>query len=68
MNWPPDIQHQYAADRQQRLLAEADAARLVGGGSTPARTRILRRLKRSPTRVAAAPPCPPIGTPLTESR
>ena len=69
MNWPADIQHQLALDRHQRLLGEAAAARLVGGSSTPARTRILRLLKRSTVgRAAAHHPCPPVGAPLTERR
>lgn len=64
MNWPPDQLHQFAFDRQQRLLDEAAAARLVGG--VPARTRILHLLKRSPDRREAAPPCPPVGAPFPE--
>lgn len=64
MNWPSDLHHQYAFDRQQRLLGEAAAARLVG--AAPARTRLLRLLKRSAGRPVAAPPCPPVGAPLAD--
>ena len=61
MNWHPDLHHQYALDRQQRLLTDAAATRLAG--SVPARTRILHLLRRKPE--AAAPPVR-AARPLTE--
>ena len=64
MNWPSDLHHQYALDRQQRLLGEAAAARLVR--AAPARTRIRHLLTRSSGRPDAALPCPPVGAPLTD--
>ncbi len=64
MNFHPDLHHQYALDRQQRLLADAAATRLAG--AVPARTRILHLLRRAPVRPEPAHPCPPVGAPLTE--
>ena len=64
MNWHPDLHHQYALDRQQRLLADAAATRLAG--SVPGRSRILHLLRRSPARPEAAQPCGQVGRPLTE--
>jgi hypothetical protein len=54
VNWHPDLHHQYALDRQQRLLADAAATRLAGG--VPARSRIAHLLRRRHDRPEAAPP------------
>ena len=67
MNWTPDQLHQFAHDRQQRLLGEAAAARLLNRGR-PSRTWILRLLERLPVGRTAAHPCPPVGAPLIERR
>ena len=64
MNWHTDLQHQYALDRQLRLLADAAATRLAG--AVPARTRILHLLRRSPLLTDAASPCGQLGRPLAE--
>lgn len=55
MNWHPDLHHQYAVDRRQRLLADAAATRLAG--AVPARARIAHLLRRTPVRPVAAQPC-----------
>jgi hypothetical protein len=43
MHLNPDVHHQYALDRQQRLRDEADAHRLAD--RMPTRTRIARFLR-----------------------
>ena len=67
MSWTPDQLHQFAHDRQERLLGEATAARLLDG-NRPSRTRILGLLRRLPVGRTAAHPCPPVGAPLVERR
>ena len=49
-----DLHHRYALDRQQRLLADAAAHRLVT--VTPVRTRIAGALRRTADRLDAAIP------------
>ena len=53
MNLNPDLHHQYALERQQRLRDEAAAHTLAD--HVPARTRIARLLRRAPDRPDAAP-------------
>ena len=48
MNLNPDLHHQYALERQQRLRDEAAAHTLAD--RVPARTRIARLLRRAPDR------------------
>ena len=60
-----DAHHQYALDRQQRLLADAAAHGLAD--RMPTRSRIARFLQRAADRPdAATPPCGQVGAPLVE--
>jgi hypothetical protein len=52
MHLNPDVHHQYALDRQQRLRDEAAAHRLVD--RMPTRTRVARSLRRAADRLDAA--------------
>jgi len=65
MHMNPDVHHQYALDRQQRLRDEAAAQRLAD--RMPTRTRsawFLRRATDGPDAATAAPG--PVGTALTQ--
>jgi hypothetical protein len=65
MHLNPDLHHQYALDRQQRLRDEAAAHRLVD--RAPARTRIACFLRRTADRLdAATAACGRTGKALTQ--
>ena len=65
MHLNADLHHQYALDRQQRLLGEAAAHRLAD--RMPTRTRIARFLRRAADRPdAATAPRGQVGAPLVE--
>ena len=66
MNFDPDLQHQHALDRQQRLRAQAAAHRLAD--RVPARSQIARLLRRATDRqdAATAASGPPVGKALTQ--
>jgi hypothetical protein len=65
MHLNPDVHHQYALDRQQRLRDEATAHRLAD--RMPTRTRIAQFLRRAADRPDAAPAAPgPVGKALTQ--
>jgi hypothetical protein len=65
MHLNPDVHHQYALDRQQRLRDEAAAHRLAD--RVPARTRLARFLRRATDRHDAAPAASgPVGKALTQ--
>ena len=64
MQLNPDLHDQYALDRQERLLADAAAHRLVG--VTPARSRLAGVLRRTADALDAALPCSPADCALTE--
>jgi hypothetical protein len=57
MQLNPDLHHRYALDRQERLLADATAHRLVA--PTPVRARIAGALRGAADRLDAALPCGP---------
>ena len=63
----PELHHQYARDRQERLLGDAAASRLAGSISTRGftRTRVALFLRRAADRLDAAtaasrPVCGPL--------
>ena len=65
MHLNPDVHHQYALDRQQRLRDEAAAHRLAD--RMPTRTRLAWFLRRATDRPGAATAAPgAVGTPLTQ--
>lgn len=65
MNLNPDLHHQYALDRQQRLRDEAAAHRLAE--RIPTRIRIARLLRRATDRQDAAPAASgPVGKALAQ--
>ena len=65
MNLNPDLHHQYALERQQRLRHEAAAHTLAD--RVPARTRIARLLRRAPDRPDEARAASgPVGKALTQ--
>jgi hypothetical protein len=65
MHVNPDLHHQYALDRQQRLRDESAAHRLAE--RAPARTRIALFLRRTADRFdAATAPCGHVGHALTQ--
>ena len=60
MNFDPDLHHQHALDRQQRLRAQAAAHRLAD--RAPTRTPIARFLRRA----TDPPDASRVRTPLTQ--
>ena len=65
MHLDADVHHQYALDRQQRLLGEAAAHRLAD--RMPTRSRIARFLQQAADRPdATTAPCGQVGGPLVE--
>ncbi|HWL32235.1 MAG TPA: hypothetical protein VNP89_01415 [Gaiellaceae bacterium] len=65
MHVNPDLHHQYALDRRQRLRDEAAAHRLVD--RVPPRIRIAQSLRRLANRLdAATAPCGHVGNALTQ--
>ena len=66
MHLHPDALRQINADRQQAMLAEADAMRLAGSPGT--RTRAAQLLRRMADRidVATAPSGPQLASALAE--
>ena len=64
MHLNPDVHHQYALDRQQRLRDEAAAQ---ARDRMPTRTRLAWFLRRATDRPDAATAAPgAVGTPLTQ--
>ena len=64
MHLNPEVHHQYALDRQQRLRDEAAAHRLAD--REPTRSRIARFLRAADCPEAATAASGQVGKPLTQ--